>query len=955
MLETSTTVPLPGGEDPGAPEAQATEVSERMAGPVPALSAQRGSAATAGREAALDFGFFVLLTVVLTAPAVFHLGDRVLGSYPGDNFHYLWQLWWHAHAIFNLRTSPFFDPDIFFPYGMDIIRNEDLLPGIVLPAIPLTYLLGEVVTYNLLVLITFPLTAFGSYLLARQLWGSRSGALLAGLVIGFCAYRFSRAEGHLGPVSTQWIPFFFLFLERTIRQPGWRSGALTGLFYALCALATWTYAVLVPLAAMLYLSVRLAYTRGWDQLRPLGHPALLAAGIAGVLVGPWALVYAQASTSGELVARELEQAQSFAAAVVDFVIPSVRHPIWGSWVVEHWRSGPNGRWVLEWQVFVGPTALALAAIGAWAHRTRPVAALLALTAGAFVLALGPSLHLTHPPSLPEFDHLAPLSGVPLPGNVLAQVPPFSFHRGWSRMGFFVIFAIGLLAALGLAVLRRRFEVRFGLQGRRVGLVVTAAALGLAVLENLTIPFGMAPVEPRAVDRWLAAQREQFAVMEYPIVDHGFSGPAAYSRRLTGKSIILGSGGNPPNLWAWQSLSLFPSAEALDLLERWGVKYVLIDEPRYRAGSQFLGLRQTWASLDAAVRSSRRLAEVAVLDGVHVYALKKEHDSLSLGAELLGNPGFEETEGSRLVGWEAVGAPTLSTTGAQAHRGSSAIVATPSDYLVSGPTPVEADRCYRFRVFDRSDQPYSALRLQIGWLEPTGQELDSSTAAIHVVQSSPRWQEAKTHVRAPRGSSAARIYAVAEEGRVWLDEYSFRLSDDGCEATLMALPNPAPLYGDQVKTTVVWNTGDASTGHVYMAEDGGVEVPLASGVRTWETVGPLRPGASYEFRLYAASDSTVPLVTTTVTTEAATIGITADPNPVPTRAGVGRTTIAWDTGTPSMAQVYVSVNGGPEILFAGGARGSQAAPWIQAGSTYEFRLYEGTNRAKLLASVNVNGQ
>lgn len=80
-------------------------------------------------------------------------------------------------------------------------------------------------------------------------------------------------------------------------------------------------------------------------------------------------------------------------------------------------------------------------------------------------------------------------------------------------------------------------------------------------------------------------------------------------------------------------------------------------------------------------------------------------------------------------------------------------------------------------------------------------------------------------------------------------------------------------------------------------------------------------------------------------------LVATPNPVPAGAGVGTTTITWSTGNSSSGQVYVSENGGREKLFAEGTKGSQAAPWISAG-TYEFRLYAGKANQKPLATVKV---
>jgi hypothetical protein len=90
-------------------------------------------------------------------------------------------------------------------------------------------------------------------------------------------------------------------------------------------------------------------------------------------------------------------------------------------------------------------------------------------------------------------------------------------------------------------------------------------------------------------------------------------------------------------------------------------------------------------------------------------------------------------------------------------------------------------------------------------------------------------------------------------------------------------------------------------------------------------------------------------------EASTATITASPNPVPAGQGAGTTTITWNTGDGSAGQIYISVDGGPEAVFTGGPSGSAAAPWIQAGKTYEFRLYAGTEHAKMLTKTQVTRQ
>jgi hypothetical protein len=77
-------------------------------------------------------------------------------------------------------------------------------------------------------------------------------------------------------------------------------------------------------------------------------------------------------------------------------------------------------------------------------------------------------------------------------------------------------------------------------------------------------------------------------------------------------------------------------------------------------------------------------------------------------------------------------------------------------------------------------------------------------------------------------------------------------------------------------------------------------------------------------------------------------LNAHPNPVPAGEGRGQTMLTWNSVD---GKIYVSVNGGDEMLFAGSPRGSQNAHWIDAGSSYEFRLYSA-DHTKLLATATV---
>jgi len=785
----------------------------------PSASHTAGAGPKRRYETPLVLLLYVILTIAMTYPAAFFLRTKVMGG-PADNFHFLWELWYVAHALFDLHKSPFFDPDVFVPFGFSLIRNQDLSPGTVLLFSPLTHFFGEVFTYNFLILASFVLTAFGTYLLARELWSNRLAAFLAGISVGFCPYRFAHAGGHLSIVSTQWIPFFFLYLERLISRPRLKNAVLTGVFFGLSAWTTWYYFFMVPLAALFYVAFRVDWKESGKDARHLLKLGVATVGIALIFVLPFLVPYYLATHGGVVDYRGAGESQAFAAALADYVIPPTTHFLWGPAVGRLWRAGPNGLWQSEWQLYLGAVALVLAAAGVFHPRRRVATALTAMALGCLVFSFGPGLYFAHPPTLNPNTNDVALSAVPAPGRLLRQLPGFNNLRVWARLGFFVELSVGLLAAAGLTRivdwLRERFHTPANVQT-----AVAVVTMALVLFDLFPQPTDMTIVAPRAVDQWLAKQPGDFAFTEYPIAQHGYGGPAIYSTRLTGKRIIMGSSQNPPNLAYWGDLSAFPSPFTLDILYGWGTKYVLVDENIYRAGSSFWNIYQTWDTLRSAIEASPRLNEVTVLSGVHVYEIgggvQKE------GRGLPANGSFEQ----------------------------------------------------------------------------------GSKRLLHE-----------------------------------------------CEPTLFVTPNPVSvLAGQPSRAAVSWNSRCSQESHITLTTDGSAEEIFARGQSGLKFLDGIKPGVLHEFRLYTAGQPE-PVQTASLTAAERTDTIAADPNPVPTGSGLGRTRISWATLAGGDAEVWVSQDGGPEQLFAQGASGSAEVPWIAAGSSYEFRLYAREQPRRLLAKTVV---
>lgn len=574
---------------------------------------------------------YAVLAVVFTYPLLFRLNEVVLG-WPGDNLEYVWKMWWVKQAILDQHATPFFALQIYYPYGYNM-ANAELTPTHTFLALPLTALVGPVVSYNLAILGSFVLSGLGMYLLITAYTARVGPALIGGLAFGFSPYRVAHSVGHLPLMGTGWIPLTFWAVERwrATRRPWW--AALGGLCAGLACLSSWYYAVFMVLALGAFMLVRL-----WPWQRTLWQPSTLVSGAlfavsACMLTLPFAIPYYQIMAEGGLT-HSFGNALAVSARPNDLFVPNLLHPVWGALLQRVFPS--QMRMFAERSVYLGWVALALANV-AIVGKGRPPAvwAWAAIGILAMLVALGPLLmwgdgevtfslpagaetvlaQIGARPFLQRFTTNEGRFFVPLPALVLRQlVPGFASIRAWARMALFASLAVGVLAALGLDRLCGRLE-RSG--KRYTGLVANWAIGGLLLLDLIAIPplwpgvrNYISPTGPRPVDTWLADQPDG-ALVEFPL---SLSGPALYHTITHGKSIVTGYGTFVPAHYqaAYPVLNGFPSPESLSLLGAWGVRYVVIDSGRY--GAQ-------WPALMAQLAATSSLAFAHQAEGVYVYLLR----------------------------------------------------------------------------------------------------------------------------------------------------------------------------------------------------------------------------------------------------------------------------------------------------------------------------------------------
>jgi len=406
---------------------------------------QNAGPAGASKQAGILL-LYLGLALIMTYPLLVVFARGVLGP-PGDNFEYLYKLWWFKRSLFDLKVSPFFTGDIFYPDGYHLALHEMSLANVSL-GMPLTILGGETVAYNALVLLSFVLSGFGTYLLVVRWTRDRWAAVFSGIAFAFCSYRLAHlGAGHLNLLGTQWLPFLFLCLDRLLHAGQMSSAILAGIFFALAALSSWYYAPITALFAAVYVLWRryrhpptLRYgdaaqrparaepagrrdtccpagVNAWRHEHSLSMRRLwlllaVTIAVASVLMLPGLVPTVQQWSQREM-SFSLREVDIFSASVGDWIVPNWMQPVWGRLVAPYYAHRQD---VLEYVISLSWVSLALAAIGlcyawrheysAWRHeysnrigssarlcRSAPVTAYVLLLALSLLLAMGTTLHL----------------------------------------------------------------------------------------------------------------------------------------------------------------------------------------------------------------------------------------------------------------------------------------------------------------------------------------------------------------------------------------------------------------------------------------------------------------------------------------------------------------------------------------------------------------------------------
>ncbi|MBU2516115.1 MAG: hypothetical protein KKB57_00910, partial [Proteobacteria bacterium] len=193
------------------------------------------------------FAVYAALALLWLSPLSLNLAGHLYD--PGDSMINSWALAWDWRA---LTTAPLelFNANLFYPARNSLAFTEHLLVPALLAAPVLAASHNPILAHNLVLLLTFPLSGLGVYLLCRRLGAGFWAAALAGFFFAFCPYRTLQVS-RLQIEAVMWAPYALLFLHRWLAGGAWRDLGGLLLFYVLQALSCGYWALYFGLCLLL--------------------------------------------------------------------------------------------------------------------------------------------------------------------------------------------------------------------------------------------------------------------------------------------------------------------------------------------------------------------------------------------------------------------------------------------------------------------------------------------------------------------------------------------------------------------------------------------------------------------------------------------------------------------------------------------------------------------------------
>lgn len=572
----------------------------------------------------ISISLFLIILAVFTYPLVSKIAKEAYGPiYRTDNRAAIRDFWFAKYAFLN--NLDFNNNDfVNFPFGTTI-KEYSLLPFWLAPRCFLSVLTNEIFSYNFLILGSFILSFLGMYLLSLYLTKNHFCAFIAGLIFSLCPYHFNKAWEHYSLTFIDFFPFSLLYLLKVKNNPNTRNFLLCAIFLVLVAISDLSYGYMIFIGVITYFFYNILYAirkkEPFKQTLLFARNLIFVGIIALIIISPAIFPVIKQmffsskaeSITQEVFIRPFKYLFTQSSRPLSYLMPAASHPIFGGFTKSMFGSFLYGRSAIEHTLYLGwlPILLAYFAFRKRKNKLIDLDSKQDFAMGFFSFLLLVSFLFSCPP----YINLG-IFKIYLPSFFMYKVIPM--FRAYARFGILVMLSVSVLAAFGINFILNSISSK----AKRVALVSIFALVILFEFVNIP-PFRTTDFEKntKEVYHWLAKQKDNFAIVEYPLGEGG-SGESYFNldyllpQMVHQKKLINGAVPGTDAHKIKNKIRKITNLKTPEILKWLGAKYVIIHLNAYK-GSEYREAMDVIGEVPD-LRKSPGFKLVKEFNGIEVY-------------------------------------------------------------------------------------------------------------------------------------------------------------------------------------------------------------------------------------------------------------------------------------------------------------------------------------------------
>lgn len=536
------------------------------------------------------FLFFLVILIIFTFPVTLNMSKTVYGPLQGtDNRAVIWHFSWFNYA-YNNRLNVDVNTLTNYPFGVQNMAPR-IFPLCMIPAYILSVLVNGIVAYNTLLLASFILSFLCMYLLVFYLTKNRSAAFISGLIYSLCPYHINKSWEHFGLTFIEFIPLYIYSLLKLKELPNFKHLIFCAVSLALVALCDLTYCYVIFIFSVFYIIFSFFYYLKAQSLRANFLPLFLNFIKMGVLTFIitlpllWHSLKEIIAPSSTLVSEDLQMLTrpfkylfSQSATILAYLVPSRSHPLWGGLARSLEGTIFFGRGSIEQTLYLGWIGIILSVIAVRKKGflnfgiKKDELDKFKFNKALFIFTFFLAVFFSMPP---YWNFL--LFKVYFPSFFIYKI--FPAFRAYARFGVLAVLAISVLAGYGVNRL---------ILARKKRYVIVLLISFLVLVDFINIP----PLKATEIDKcpavysWLAEQKGNFAIIEYPIklgdTSEGYVNlDYLLYQRFHQKAIVNGASPGTEGYAIKQKIVKIADEKTPRILSALGVKYAIVHLSHYR--------------------------------------------------------------------------------------------------------------------------------------------------------------------------------------------------------------------------------------------------------------------------------------------------------------------------------------------------------------------------------------